>query len=392
MPVDETKYTEEALVKRIEENIFKCWNCNFCYSTCPINQAMIPYMVHGPSGITQSIYHAIKWDLFSERDDLVHILYSCTTCNSCTITCKEMSAGVKVLDIIEDGRKLLVNRMIGPAPSQRGALKFLQTQGNPYVQPAEDRFKWLDQEVKWLPQEKAELLLFVGCTPSYDAAINKMAQALIALLKKANLDFGIMREEVCCGSPSLRMGDPYLFEELKDKNTENILKSGANRIVTISPHCYNTILKDYHLSQEMEVLHYTQLLDELLRERRLKPSPMEVKLTYHDPCYLTKHNEVWEAPRRVLKAIPGVELIEMPHNRKYSLCCGGGGGRMWLEVEEEEKIEAIRLKEALGTGADVLVVACPWCYTMLKNALLDANREGEIKITDVAQLLKDALG
>ncbi len=387
MPVDEAKYSEEALVKSIEDNIFKCWNCNFCYSTCPINQSMIPYMVHGPSGITQSIYYAIKWDLFSKREELTHILYSCTTCNGCTITCKEMSAGVDVLKIIEEGRKLLVDKMIGPAPSQRGALKSLQNNGNPYAQPGEDRFKWLKEKVKWVPEEQVDFILFVGCTPSYDATINKMARAIISILKKAGIDFGIMRGEVCCGSPALRMGDPFLFEDLRGRNTENILMSGAKKVITISPHCYNTFAHDYDLPDGVEVLHYTQFLEELLRKGLIKPKPKEAKVTYHDPCYLTKHNDIWEAPRQVLTAISGLELVEMPHNRRYSLCCGGGGGRMWLEVEEKEKIERIRLHEALEAGAGTLVVACPWCYTMLNNAILDMGKEDEIAIMDVAQLL-----
>ena len=381
---------ETILIGKIEELISKCWNCNFCFSTCPINQSMRGFMTNGPSGITQSIYYAIKWNLFDDKvanNELLNILYSCTTCNSCVITCKEMSAGVSILDIIESGRKLLVEKMIGPPTTQKKVLESLAKFGNPYSQHPAKRMQWLkDEKVKFLPEDSAEVLLFIGCTPSFDPDLHNMARAVFNLLKVANVDFGILKNEVCCGHPALKIGDEFLFYELRSKNIDQIAESGAKKIVTISPHCFNTFTKYYQNDLQIEILHYTQFLFELLQSQKIELSKaLTAKITYHDPCYLSKHSEIWDEPRKIIQHIPNVKYQEMPRNRKNSFCCGGGGGRMWLEVEEEEKMEKLRVREAKMIGADIIAVACPWCYTMLKTAIQEEKTNIEIK--DIAELI-----
>lgn len=388
------EYTQKLLDEIIESAI-RCYNCNVCFTQCPLNKSLEGFMVNGPSGLAQSILYAIKWDLFSgkEKEEILNLLYLCTTCNSCVLTCKETSTGIPVLKIIENGRKLLAEKTIGPLPSQRGVLKSIYTKGNPYNQAPEDRLVWLgDIEVKKLPNQEANILYYIGCTPSYEPELQNVAINMINLLKCLEIDFGILENENCCGCAANRLGDDYLFQEMVAKNIDIFNNSKAQRIITTSPHCYNTFVNEYGNMDNFKVQHYTQFLAEHIKSKDVKfKKELNYIITYHDPCYLGKHNGIYEEPREIIKSIPGIKLVEMKENRKNSLCCGGGGGRMWAEVSEEKRLANIRIDQALSTGANVLAVSCPWCHTMLKNAVRDLDVEDKIKVKDVCEILLEAL-
>jgi len=387
----------QELAGKILELGSRCWNCNFCYSACPNFDSTRGFQVQGPSGILQSLYYAVKWkDKVSESDweALRDTVYACTTCRSCELTCKNVSAGVSVLDVIETGRKYLLESMFGPLPEQRAVLESIYKYGNPYGESPEKRLSWLgEMKVKRLPEARAEVLFYVGCTASYEPELHNLARSLVKLFEYFRVDFGVLQGEVCCGDPVRSLGDSYLFEEMVAQNVDKFKAAGVKRIVTTSPHCFNAFLKKYeNLEKDFQVEHYTTYLASLFEERKPALSGKgPVTVTYHDPCYLGKHNDIYDAPRALLRAIPGVDLKEMEMNRQDSLCCGGGGGRMYAEVEEENRLADRRLGQALAIGAEVVATACPWCHNMLANAVKDLGLEGKIKVLDVAELLAEAL-
>ena len=391
---------EENEIKELKEKIIeigsRCWNCNFCFSACPNYDSTRGFQVQGPSGILQSIYHAIKMGQIEgpEKEVLRDILYACTTCKSCEITCKGISAGVPILEVIEAGRKLLLERMIGPLVQQRKALESIYKYGNPYGESPGKRLSWIgDLKVKRLPPEKAQVLYYVGCTASYEPEIHGVARSIVKLLQFLEVDFGILEAEVCCGDPVITLGDEILFQEMARQNQEKFKAAGVKTILTVSPHCFSTFRKKYEdLERAIEIKHYTEFLAEAIKG---KTSAFKTKLpyaiTYHDPCYLGKHNDIYDPPRQLLKDIPGITLLEMKMTRRDSLCCGGGGGRMYAEVEEEKRLADVRIGQALEAGANVIATACPWCHTMIQNAVRDLKMEDRLKVRDIAELLVEAL-
>lgn len=386
----------EVAEEEIVSNATRCLNCNVCFTQCPLDRSLVPgYMASGPSGLVQSIYYALKWDLFGEkeREELLRLLYACTTCNGCVLTCRDTSTGIAVLRAIEQGRRLLVEKGIGPLPTQRGVLKSIYVKGNPYNLPPEDRLKWLgNQEVKLLPGASAAYLYYVGCTASYDPELQDVARSLVGLLRRANLDFGLLKDERCCGCAAKRLGDVYLFHDIAGKNIATFRETGVGVLLTTSPHCFNTFYREYGPIGNIEVRHYTQVLLECLRTGKLTfGRDLDLVVTYHDPCYLAKHNGIVSEPRELLARIPKLRLVEMEDNGTNGLCCGGGGGRVWCEVAEERRLANLRVEQALATGAQVLAVACPWCFSMLNTAVKDLEAEERIRVMDITQILTMAL-
>jgi Fe-S oxidoreductase len=392
--------SEDECIEQLQDMIVKvarkCRNCNFCYTVCPLFESSRGFQVQGPPGILQAIRYAIRWGELEgdEKMSLADILYACTTCNNCVLKCKSSGPGVPLLEAIEAGRKLLVEKMIGPLPQQRMSLQSIYKYGNPYGESAEKRLSWLgDLKVTLLPQEKAETLFYVGCTASYEPALHNVARSLVKLLQFFKVDFGILEAEVCCGDPVGTLGDEVLFQELVDQNLERFTAAGVKTIITTSPHCLNAFLKKYEgFRKDFTATHYTQFFAETFGSRKPKfAKDLPYTVTYHDPCYLAKHLEIYDPPRVLLKAIPGVELVEMKMNRKDSLCCGGGGGRMYAEMEEVTRLADVRIRQAQEVGADIIATACPWCHTMLENAVRNLQMEERIMVRDIGELLADAL-
>jgi Fe-S oxidoreductase len=374
----------------------RCRNCNYCFSICPLFYSTRGFMSQTPSGIMQAINYALKWELIKGENGEVlrDLLYLCTTCNGCVLRCKSKATGTPVLDAIQAGRKILREMMIGPLPQQRKPLKDIYLYGNPYGEKPETRVDWLKGlKVKMIPPERAEVLYYVGCTTAYEPSLHPIGRSLVRLFQYLNIDFGILKEEICCGEPARRMGDEGLFQEMMNRNLDQFKSFGIKTIVTISPHCFNVFSNEYSsIQSEIKIQHYTQFLAEAFKEKRpLFKREVSSVITYHDPCYLGKHNQIFNPPRELLKMIPGVKLVEMKMTREESLCCGGGGGRMFAEVEEERRLSDMRIAQALEAGANIIATACPWCYKMLQTSIQDSNLGDKITVKDVAEILSEEL-
>lgn len=390
---------KERVKRDILDILSYCINCRFCLPSCPLFEITKGNVSQGASGITQALYYAVKWGEADKEtiNELRDILYSCTTCKNCELACRSLSTSVKLVDAIEMGRQLLIEEMRGPMPEQKRALESSERYGNPYGMLPAERKEWMKglNVPNFSREEGLEFLFYVGCTAPHDVRVQDMTRAIIQLLRKAQIRFGILEDEVCCGCPSLRMGEEVLFQDLCEKNVNQFKSLGVKQIVTLSPHCFDTFLNRYPKEemQGIKIQPYSQFLADLIEQKRLIfNSRIEAKVTYQDPCYLGRHNNIYEEPRRVLKSIPGIKLLEFGRSRDDSFCCGGGGGRMWTDFDaEEERLANIRVREALEVGAEVLVTACPFCLINMEDGVKSVNVEDSLKVRDLAELCVEAL-
>jgi Fe-S oxidoreductase len=239
-----------------------------------------------------------------------------------------------------------------------------------------------------------EILYFPGCYLSYDPRLKKVARATANILKKAGVEFGILGEkENCCGESIRKTGDEELFKRLARENIKTFIDSGVRKILVSSPHCYHTFKNEYtEFKVNFEVIHISSYLLELIESGRLEiKKDFDKKVTYHDPCYLGRHNDLYEEPREVLKQVPGLELVEMPDSRKNSLCCGGGGGRIWMETIKGERFSDLRLEQAAEVGAEVLVTTCPYCIANFEDSRLTVEGGDATEIKDITEIVSDML-
>ncbi len=388
---------KEQLKKDILDILAYCINCRFCFPSCPRFDITPGESYQGSSGITRSLYYAIKWGLDDKEslNELRDILYSCMTCKNCEVACKKLSTATKLMDAVEKGRQLLIEEMIGPMPEQKRALESLERYSNPYGMPPSERKDWIKGLGTPSFSKETEVLFYVGCTAPHDPAVDKMAKAVVKLLQQTKVKFGIIEDEICCGNPSLKMGEVLLFEDLREKNLNQFQELGVKHIVTLSPHCYDIFMNRYpeEAMKGVKVQHYTQFLADLIDQKKLAfKSKIEKKVTYQDPCYLGRHNDIYDAPRKVLHNIPGIKLVEFPQARIDSVCCGGGGGRMWADFESEiERIANLRVKEALEIGVEMIVTACPWCLINMIDGVKSVNVEDKLAVKDLAELCVEAL-
>ncbi len=391
-----TALKTKAMTENLE--LFGCIQCGKCTGGCPVARKTV-------LNIRSMIYQMlVKPEM---EVDAHEELWDCTSCFTCVERCpKDVQPAELIIalrgELVESGR---IPETIG------AALMGTFRQGNPSGMAREDRAAWADGKPIKDAQEGCELLYYVGCTPSYDMRAQPIARALARVFEIAGLDFGALGiEESCCGNEIRRLGEVGLFEMLVEENSEMFRSTGAKQLVTASPHCYNTFKNEYGLDDAtghpMDVLHYTQLVAKLIEEGRLElPNEIgegghPVKVTYHDPCFLGKQNHIYDEPRAILQAIPGVELVEMDRSRERSLCCEGGGGRMWAEgTNLEERLAFQRVHEAADTGAEILAVACPFCLLTLEDAVkvqkLDDPEHNEgraLRVMDIMELLNQALG
>jgi Fe-S oxidoreductase len=283
----------------------------------------------------------------------------------------------------------------GEVPSTiRDALENTLLQGNPWGRFRDRRADWANElGVKILGEATAEALLYVGCAPSYDPRVQMVAMALVKILQKAELDFGILgKKESCCGNEIRRMGEETLFKKLAKDNTALFKKAGIKRIITISPHCFNAFKNDYP-DIGIPVQHYTQVIAELMEGGKLNPLKEVITLaTYHDPCFLGKQNNVFDEPRKILSSIPGVKFAEMERSKQRSLCCEGGGGRMWAEGGTEgQRNGELRIKEAIALGANIIATSCPFCLLTLEDAVKISGLTAQIAVKDIAELVAEAV-
>jgi len=266
---------------------------------------------------------------------------------------------------------------------------------NPWSQAPSHRSHWSsDLDLPVFDAEKHEMLYYIGCTTAYNQRAHSVAHALANVYKKAGVSFGVMGDdEPCCGESVLNVGHKDYFEEIACNNANLFEEKGVGRMSTISPHCYDAF-KNHHPNNtgKFEPLHYTQHLAELIAEDQIEfKEHLDLKVTLQDPCYLARHNDEVDAPRQVLQAIPGVELVEMENSGVDTLCCGGGGGRMWLETEAGERFSNLRVEEATETGACILATACPACISCLEDSL-KAKKIDTIAVMDIAEIVGMAMG
>jgi Fe-S oxidoreductase len=317
-------------------------------------------------------------------------LWECTTCATCVERCPK---AVRPADLVVEMRSKVIEsgRM---TPTIQTALESTYLQGNPWGRGREKRLDWaagLDLPVVGAGAS-TDVLLFVCCTSAYDQRCQDSARALVKVLRAAGVEFGVIgTEETCCSSEQKRMGEGGMFDELAQENTRMILDRRPRRIVTLSPHCLNAFRKDYP-DLGVPVAHYSELLAGLLDSGKLRLSHrFEETVTYHDPCYLGKQNKVFEQPRQILGALAGPRFVEMDRSRETSLCCEGGGGRMWIESASKGHLAEVRVTDALDTGAGILATACPFCVLTLEDAVKTTNSDTKIRIKDLAELVAEAL-
>jgi heterodisulfide reductase subunit D len=310
-----------------------------------------------------------------EFEEFVKNLYECSTCGQCHVVCP---ANIDTVNLWEDIRRLIVKADYGPLDSQKALIKSVKSYDNPWQQPRAGREKWArrakkENLIQELPREikktKGKVLLFLGCTAAYDINVKQVAVSTINILEALDVDYGCLgKDEKCCGSVMLRMGDPE-FERLASENIKMFNDLGIETLISSCAGCFKTIKGDYPKVGKMnfEVLHTVEFLRRLYEDKKLTfKNPIERRVTYHDPCHLGRASGVYDDPRFIMEMIPGLELIEMPRNREYSRCCGAGGGLKSGYPDIQNKMAQRRVKEAEETGAKELVSACPFCFQGLQ--------------------------
>lgn len=381
---DNVKNEELRLAER-----FTCVHCMVCVATCPIIPGFKDWL--GPRSFALTC--RFTYDPRDDEDRIKDVhdqLWYCASCNACNNLCPYE------LDIrggINDLRSKVVEVGLVPRTLQ-DALSNIYKYGNPWGGLRDKRTQWSEGlNIKKIPEEKADYLYFVGCTPSYDIRAQEIARSTVAIFQKAKIDFGILgKGEICCGEPALRIGEKGLFEMTAKENINTLNRCGVKKIVTTCPHGYNTFKKEYlKYGGDFEVTHHTQLILELIEKNKLVIDKKVNKVvTYHDPCFLSKHNNIYEAPRKILESIPGLTIVEMPRNRENSFCCGGGGGRMWFEEKVEIRPSTIRAQEAAEVKPDIVATSCPFCIINLEDGIKTIGKE-EIKVKEITEILLEAI-
>ena len=359
-----------------------CFQCGLCDAVCPWNRV-----------ISFSMRKIVREATFGMTDIESEDIWRCTTCGSCPQQCprdvRQIESGVSL-------RRLATEYGIFP-----NAVKPLRTvsasltgAGNPLGEERKTRADW----AKGLPvkpfTEEMDLLYFPGCYLSYDPRLKKVAVATAKILNQAGIDFGILgAKESCCGESIRKTGNEELFKRLARENIKTFVDHGVKKILVSSPHCYHTFKNEYpEFMVNFEVVHISQYLYELINSGRLEfTKEYGRKVTYHDPCYLGRHNGLYDEPRQALTSIPGLELVEMPDSRRNSLCCGGGGGRIWMETPKGERFSDIRVEQAIAVGAEVLVTSCPYCIANFEDSRLALKDDVTLEIKDITEIIQEVI-
>jgi Fe-S oxidoreductase len=401
-----------------------CTECGRCQSQCPawatgkpLSPKMLildlrdhafakaPYLLAGSddakAALPESVQKEAERPLVGKSDANgvidPDVIWSCTNCGACVNECP---VDIEHIDHITDLRRHQVLIESEFPTEASGMLKNLENKGDPWGMGEAKRAEWigeLDFEVPVVDGpigEDVEYLFWVGCAGALEDRAKKTTKAIATLLHTAGVSFAVLGPaETCTGDPARRMGNEFVFSMLAQQNVETLNEAGARKVIASCPHCFNTLSNEYpQLGGNYEVIHHTQLLARLVAEGKLKPvNPIEEKITYHDPCFLGRHNKVYTPPREIMEQVPGIQAQEMHRCKERGFCCGAGGARMWMEERIGKRINSERIEEALGTDPDTISTGCPYCLVMLGDAISAKKSSGEAKdtleVVDVAQLL-----
>jgi Fe-S oxidoreductase len=359
-----------------------CFQCGLCDVVCPWNRIRI-----------FSMRKIVREAAFGLTDIESEDIWRCTTCGRCPQQCprdvKQIESGVAL-------RRIATEYGVFPSPVRpvRTVSASLRGRGNPLNEERNNRAAWAEGLSVKTFTEGTEILYFPCCYLSYDPRLKKAAAATVAILNKAGIDYGILgSKENCCGESIRKTGDEELFKRLARENIKTFIDHGVKKILVSSPHCYHSFKNEYReFRVDFEVVHISQYLAELIREGRLELNKeYKKKATYHDPCYLGRHNGIYDDPREVLRKVPGLELVEMPESRIDSLCCGGGGGRIWMETVKGERFSDFRLEQAIAVGAEVLVTSCPYCIANFEDSRSTIGVADNIVIKDITEILQEVI-
>ena len=320
-------------------------------------------------------------------------IWACTTCRACMEHCPVF---IEHIDKIVDMRRNLVMALGSMPETVMGTLKCLEQRGHTCRGTLCARTEVAPRlQVKELAEQpEVDILYFAGCAAALEDRNIKICTAMGQIFKAAQVNYAVLgSEETCCGDPARRLGNEYLFQMLAQQNIETFKRYNPKKIVTLCPHCYNTIKNEYpQFGGDFEVVHHSQFLAELIRSGQLKlTSPVNATITYHDSCYLGRYNDVYEEPRQVVKAVPGARLVEMGRSRRHGLCCGAGGGHMWIEEEPTQRVNMLRIEDMIKTRADIVATACPYCVQMFDDAIKAKGMDESLKAMDLSELVSRAL-
>lgn len=385
-------------------DLYACTECGRCEEVCPADLTGKPL---SPS----KLVHDFKMELFRQKDLVIgnkqeeipalvredngltfDTFWACTSCRACEEACP---VNIEQTNFIFETRKNLVLMEAKFPPELQTVFRNLENNFTPWAFGHDTRADWCrDLDVKQMADHPtAEVLYYVGCAGSFDDRAKKVATAIVSLLKKAGVDFAILgKEEKCNGDPARRAGNEYLAQMLIKENVETLNKYKPRKILTGCPHCFNTLKNEYPaFGAQYDVVHHTTFLSDLIKAGKLKPQKTaNGEITFHDSCYLGRWNEVYEDPRDILRAIPELNVKEMPRNKNKGLCCGAGGARMFMEENIGKRINVERTEEALGTGAKVIAAACPFCSTMLTDGVKSKEKQETVMVKDLAEILDEA--
>lgn len=370
----------EELLALTDGEAAPCFQCGVCTASCPWG------LVRGETFSVRKLIRQAQLGVLDEQEEL----WLCTACSQCESYCPR---GVKIVEVVQALRYLMWKR--------RAALEGLPSllwsvywNNNPWFQPPSQRAQWaVPLDLPEYDPDQHDVLLYVGCTASYDRRAQNLARSLIQIFRALQIPFGVLGEdEPCCGEAVLRLGHLPYFMEIAEAGAKIFRDRGVGKLVAVSPHCYDVFLNHYpEVNETFEPFHYTEYLASVMDgDGSVFQKSFDRKVTYHDPCFLGRRNQRYEAPRKVLENIPALTFVEMENSGPDGLCCGGGGGRMWMETAPDERFSDLRVQEAASTGASVIATACPYCITCLEDSIKSLDIEG-LEVLDIAEIAARAL-
>ncbi len=371
------------VIKQSGGDAFKmCFQCGLCDAVCPWNRVR-----------DFSMRKIVRQATFGMTEIESEDIWLCTTCGRCP---KQCPRDVRQIDSGMALRRIATEYGVFPATAKpvRGISASLTAEGNPLNEERKNRAAWTEGISVDQFTEDMEYLYFPGCYLSFDHRLKKVARATAAILKKAGVSFGILgTKENCCGESIRKTGDEGLFKKLAKENIKTFIDSGVKKIIVSSPHCYHTFKNEYpEFRVNFEIIHMTQFISRLIEEGKLKVEKgYEKKVTYHDPCYLGRHNNIYDEPRNILKKVKGLSFTELPESCEDSLCCGGGGGRIWMETPKGQRFSDIRVEQAIDAGAEILATACPYCIANFEDSRLTLDAEEKIRIMDITEIIQEVI-